>query len=679
MSTSTSIRWLTLAVSAAMLLTFAAACSGETVEVPGETVVVEKEVIKEVMVPGETVVVEKEVIKEVMVPGETVTKEVVKEVEVPGETVVVEKEVVKTVEVPGQTVVVEKEVIKEVEGKKYVTDPTTGKVLSAPEYGGTITYVWSSIPDTVRNYPTRHGSGAIGGVAEMLTIADWGVNRDVHDHMKRPVPVWVMIGQLAESWEVKDGGTTFEFSIRDGVNWHNTAPLNGRKFVGNDVVVNYERYFGIGEFCEGGPIPNYKAIPIDSITAPNDSTVVFKLTQPHLTFLDDIFNAYPPHLVPPEAIEKDCEVGDWKDVVGTGPFELTDLVHGVSLTKTKVPGYYGFDEKFPENRLPYVDQIKVLVMTDEATRISALRTGKVDYLGWSGDTALTIDQATTLRETNPEMQYIPYIYRSNATSFALNLNNPIFQDVRVRKAMQMAQDLETINIVMFGGMAKWKPQGIIGDGASEYFTPFDEWPEEVKKGYMYDPEGAEKLLDEAGYPRGADGIRFKTVYEGGTYFKDLALADVAASYWAEIGVDVEITQATDAAAHNASVRERTYEGLAPAYIGYDRNPTFLMNCYAHSEGGCNRPGTNDPELDALIEAALAAATFEEQQRLVKEADMHQIKDHYYVWYFKVPAFNVVQPWLVGYNGEYFLGFQQRYAQIFARTWIDSALKAQMGY
>ena len=77
-----------------------AACGAESVEVPGETVVVEKEVIKEVQVPGETVVVEKVVTEIVEVPGETVTVEVVKEVQVPGETVVVEKEVVKTVEVP---------------------------------------------------------------------------------------------------------------------------------------------------------------------------------------------------------------------------------------------------------------------------------------------------------------------------------------------------------------------------------------------------------------------------------------------------------------------------------------------------------------------------------------------------------------------------------------------------
>ena len=80
MRTSTSLRWLAVAVSAAMLLAVAAACSSETVEVPGETVVVEKVVTETVQVPGETVVVEKVVTETVEVPGETVTVEVVKEV-----------------------------------------------------------------------------------------------------------------------------------------------------------------------------------------------------------------------------------------------------------------------------------------------------------------------------------------------------------------------------------------------------------------------------------------------------------------------------------------------------------------------------------------------------------------------------------------------------------------------
>ena len=98
---------LTIALAIAL-----AACGAESVEVPGETVVVEKEVVKEVQVPGETVVVEKVVTETVEVPGETVTVEVVKEVQVPGETIVVEREVVKAIEVAAAPAPVQQAVVK---------------------------------------------------------------------------------------------------------------------------------------------------------------------------------------------------------------------------------------------------------------------------------------------------------------------------------------------------------------------------------------------------------------------------------------------------------------------------------------------------------------------------------------------------------------------------------------
>ncbi len=71
--------------------------------------------------------------------------------------------------------------------KKYVTDPTTGKEVPAPEYGGTFT--WVSRYQTGQNtdsYPTPTGGlAAAGGVVERLSIADWGIDRDVHDHISR--------------------------------------------------------------------------------------------------------------------------------------------------------------------------------------------------------------------------------------------------------------------------------------------------------------------------------------------------------------------------------------------------------------------------------------------------------------------------------------------------------------
>ena len=383
--------------------------------------------------------------------------------------------------------------------KEYVTDPTTGQQIAAPEYGGTFTYVWQNLQTKIDNYPTRHGDPVQGGVTEMLSIADWGIERSVYDHKSRPTPVWAMRGQLAEGWEQPDE-TTIIFPIRRGVHWHDKEPMNGRELTPDDIVYNFHRYLGLGKWAEAGPISQYRTLPIESVTATDDWKVVFKLHTPQLTALAALLDDYPNHIMPPEVIEEHGGIDDWKLLVGTGPFELTGYVEDTSATWTKNPNYWGFDEKFPDNRLPYVDEIRALIMPDAATRISALRTGQVDYLGWSGDTAITIDQMRGLSQTNSEMAFLPYSYRSNATSFAMDIDKTPFDDIRVRRAMQMALDLETVNDSYFDGWAKWKPQGLIGDGAVDYFIPFDEWPAEVKKGYEYNPEGAEQLLEEAGYP-----------------------------------------------------------------------------------------------------------------------------------------------------------------------------------
>ena len=359
-----------------MLLAVAAACGSETIEVPGETVVVEKEVvktvevpgetvtvevIKEVQVPGETVVVEKEVVKTVEVPGETVVvkeevvktvevpgetvtvevvkevqvpgetvvveKEVVKTVEVPGETVVVEKEVVKTVEVPGQTVVVEKVVVQEVPGQKYVTDPTTGKTVSAPEYGGTMT--------TVRNAPVTGADVLITGgavsiadpVVETLGMADWASPRDEFSLQSRYDPPNYAKGSLAESWSQPEP-LTYIVKVRQGVHWHDKAPMNGRELTAQDVEYNFHRVLGLGsgytEPSEVVTFDNWSEVNVESITATDKRTVVFKLKEPNLRVLAAILDDGSGFIYPPEVIEEDGHADDWRNLVGTGPMMLTD-------------------------------------------------------------------------------------------------------------------------------------------------------------------------------------------------------------------------------------------------------------------------------------------------------------------------------------------------------------------
>ena len=84
-------------------------------------------------------------------------------------------------------------------------------------------------------------------------------------------------------------------------------------------------------------------------------------------------------------------------------------------------------------------------MKDEATRLAALRSGKVDYIGHNaGSSIKTPDAMESLQRTNPDLKVWPYYFRSNA-GMAYNVSKPPFNDIRVRKALQLALDLETIN------------------------------------------------------------------------------------------------------------------------------------------------------------------------------------------------------------------------------------------
>ena len=690
MLTSTSMRWLVVVAGAAMLLAFAAACAGETVEVPGETVVVKEEVIKEVQVPGETVVVEKEVIKEVMVPGETVTKEVIKEVEVPGETVVVEKEVVKTVEVPGQTVVVEKVVVKEVVktvagpekivvrevpgGKNYVTDPSTGKAVEAPRYGGTLTRPLKEEGPNPDIMFSLWVSGFISGVLQKPSMVNWGIDRAEFDFVGQDPPLFALKGALAESWSQPDPLTVI-LNIRKGVHWHDKPPMNGRELTAHDIEYNFHRVTGMGSgFTEPSAYTRVLAsVSFESITATDKWTVVFKLKEPHLgallAILDD--NAAP--IYPPEVIKEHGDATDWRNLVGTGPFMLTDYVEGSSATFIKNPDYWGFDEKYPQNRLPYVDQLRTPIMPEEATYLAALRSGKIDTIQNTVGIK-SVDQAESLKRTNPEIVlWVNAIYSAGATG--LNVNKPPFNDIRVRKAMQMALDLEAINNVFFKGYGDTTPHGLIGNAGIGYFIPFEEWPAELKKVFDYDPAGAEALLDEAGYPRGADGIRFKTVYTHlGRY--DPSYTELLGAYWRDIGVDVEV-QVTPLAQFSAIRKDRTFEVIShEAAYGTAANP--LVGLRFLSSGPYNSAAVEDPVYDAMYEAAGAATTIEELQRLVKEADMYPIERHWWVWGPMNPVFDAIQPWVKGYNGEFRL---RAVTQNFwaARLWIDQEMKEAMGH
>ena len=105
---------------------------------------------------------------------------------------------------------------------------------------------------------------------------------------------------------------------------------------------------------------------------------------------------------------------------------VTDYVEGVSKSYIKNPDYWGFDEKYPGNRLPYSDQLRALLMPEEATRISALRTGQIEKIQHAGVVDIqSLDVIRSLQMTNPKIEDHSY-FQAAFASFSLNIRNAPF-------------------------------------------------------------------------------------------------------------------------------------------------------------------------------------------------------------------------------------------------------------
>ena len=561
--------------------------------------------------------------------------------------------------------------------KEMVLDPSTGKMVTAPEYGGTLTFGTAWEPPNSDPWQGAPGEVAWMFTNEKLATGDWAMDRQRFNFPIRLMPDFAIRGQLAESWEQTDP-VTLTVRIRSGVHWHDKAPMNGRELTAKDVEYNWHRYLGLGSgYTEVSPFvaqwSHLDDVSIESVTATDDHTVVFRLKEPNLGAKRTILYHYTSNIMPPEVIEEHGDLLDWRNLVGTGPYELVDWVEGSSLTFTKNPNYWAFDEKYPDNRLPYIDEIAYLIMPEESTRVAALRSGQIDYLGtFTSSNINSLDVVADLRRTNPDIEVWPFY--GSGIGLAMNLAVEPTNDIRVRHAIQMALDVEAINDGYWQGTGRTTPEAYTAIDIVGYSPPFAEWPEEIKKFYRHNPAEAEKLLDEAGYPRGAGGIRLKTNIEVRDIY-DVNVFEILAEQLLEVGIDVDL-QVMPSADWVHGIQNHDYESMTAAPQG---NSWGIMTPLAHSvsTSGWNPAGVSNPEYDALVEAALNASTVEEQQLASQRALLLMLRNHYYVWAGKGAMFIVNQPWLKGYNGEVVLG--EAYGPVVARLWLDLDLKKSMGF
>jgi len=616
-----SPRLVVLAASAFILIAVAAACGEtKTIEVPGETIVVEKEVIKTIEVPGQTVTTE--VIKEVQVPGQTitVTKEVIKEIKVPGETMVVTKEVLKEVQVPGETVVVEKIVVvvatpvplpsldprvqtlvDDLNIPLYLPDAAT----SEPQYGGTIN-IRGLEPKSfdIHKYVSYRLRITNSYTHERLLQFDVGPGTSPTAHNVAP--------SLAESWEVSGGGKTYTFNLRKGVKWHNKAPVNGREFTASDVIFTLDRIKG----SEQASQQNNVLSRVASYEAPDDYTVVFNLEKPVAAFPFLMARTSFEILAP----EVDAECGGFVipecSDIGTGPWVFESYSPGVATKMTRNVDYWN-------QPYPYIDVVQQLFFGDEKAEDAAFRTGKLDLLGVE-TCAISGERYRALLDSNPENVYPSFIDPFNRRAVWMKSDRPPFDDVRLRRAVAMAIDREGwVNSVLGGYGISFGGYLYFGN---DYWLPDDEYGASSKY-IKYDLDGAKALLADAGYYPGALEVTMDSTTGYGERFS--SEAELVAEALNKLGIKTKLNM-TDYNSFVPVWRDGAYDDIVYTWLGYGYDPEDWLIGPFHSELNGNKYfGLNDAYLDDLLDQISAETNLERRIKLSHDTSRY-IMDQAYV-------------------------------------------------
>lgn len=544
-----------------------------------------------------------------------------------------------------------------------------GEMVPKPQYGGQVTIAFSYEVDNADPYFSWHGNVMMSGVYETLLLGDWGLPPERNDFSSYYIPLTDTKGALAESWDLSPDGKALTWHIRQGVRWHNKPPMNGRELDAYDVEFAFKRQMGLGfGYEEKNPYDGRTAaIPIDGVEAPDKWTVVLTsntgFTPSHIEFMGFVSWHMAP-IPPPEVLqwgEAPEALRSWENWVGTGPWMLTELVEGSSRTFTKNPDYWGTDERHPGMQIPFADTFKILVIPDRQTRMSAFRTGKIDLWGSN-----ILEEAEAMQASNPEANMF-LTWGSTSDHGSMNVTKPPFDDIRVRKAMTMAINLEELVEEYYHGYGDPTPGGLFFLPVIKGFgVPFEEWPEEEQKVYEHNPEAAKALLAEAGYP---NGFKFQLDL---TNAHDVDRWQIIKSYWDAIGVEAEFnvleSMAVLTARAVAGQHDMTVQGWrTTTTYPIDRLGVFKsgnVENYAH---------WSSQTYDDLVDQAMTVTDYDEFQRLVKEASMEYVKGHFTLQMPTTQSFNFTQPWIMARDGRTAIG-GSNFFQYYARFWVDQSLK-----
>ena len=402
-------------------------------------------------------------------------------------------EVTRVVEQAGQSEMVEVTRVIEVEGETVVETETvevTRVVEAPPEPEGTLIVALPLDPNSIN--PPNGADRIAGNVFNQIFDSLLAVDNETGE----------IVPALGTEWEISEDGLEYDFTLREGVTFHDGTPFNAE-----DVVATFEA----GADPVNAYADQYIGITVEVI---DEYHVKLITPEPDVLFMRLLAEL---SMISAEQFAEGGNQAIEDFPIGTGPFKFVEWVKGNRIVLEANLDYW-------EEGKPHVAEVIFRPIPESSTRLAAIQTGEVHIVN-----RLSSDEAKQLLGV-PSVQVVRYptdrVYYISFNNLTTGVGQPT-EDVLVRQAMNYAMDRAAIIDGLFDGFA---------DLSNGFVTPQNLGYDDSVEPFPYDPDRARELLAEAGYP---NGFEIGMACPIGAYTNFEEVCQAVAGYLAEVGITME--------------------------------------------------------------------------------------------------------------------------------------------
>ncbi|ELY6223405.1 TIGR04028 family ABC transporter substrate-binding protein [Cronobacter muytjensii] len=494
---------------------------------------------------------------------------------------------------------------------------------ASPVKGGTLIYLEQQAHTTL--YPPAGGFYPNGGILNQITDKLTWQNPKTLE-----IEPWI-----AQSWSSNADKTEYTFKIRPGVTFSDGTPLDA-----SAVAKNFDTY-GAGNKAQRLPVSevinNYqRSEVIDPLT------VKFYFSKPSPGFLQST-SAIGSGLVSLSTLARNLdELGDARHIIGSGPFVVQSETLGREVNLTARKDYQWGPQNSAQQGPANLDGIKIVVTPEDSVRIGALLAGQAD----------AIRQVQAYDEKQAADQQFP-VYaaptRGVNDSLAFRPANPLVADVKVRQALLHATNARPIVDTLFSPNYP-VATSVVAKSAPGY--------RDLSNRLTFDPALANRLLDEAGWQKGTNGIRAKagqplslTVYESLPQPQNKEVLQLVAQQWKQVGVQLNVragdagTKAQDSLDPAKTPVNVVEVGRADPDVIKSQFHPLNRDALLQKGGLSQKTDFIDDKLNTLL--TTIASEVDPQKRLAAagEAQTYLIDNAYIIPIFEEPQVYAAAPWV----------------------------------